>query len=77
MLKFFLIKIIVLYQKTLSPDHGLLRVRYENGFCKYYPSCSEYAKQSILKKGAIKGSFKSIFRVIRCNPFTLGGIDNP
>lgn len=43
--------------------------------CKYYPTCSEYAIQSIDKYGIIKGSFLSIWRILRCNPFSNGGVD--
>ncbi len=75
--KGLIIKAIGLYQKTLSPDHGWGKNRHEFGFCKYYPTCSEYAKQAIIKKGVILGILKSLFRIIRCNPFSKGGIDNP
>ena len=43
--------------------------------CKYYPTCSEYSKQAIKKYGALKGSFLSIKRIIKCNPFSKGGYD--
>jgi len=55
------------YQKHISPR----TIRR----CKYYPTCSEYAKQSLDKHGIIKGSFLSAWRILRCNPFSKGGID--
>jgi len=67
------IKLISLYQRILSPDHGLFKKPF--GHCRYYPSCSEYAKRAIQKHGAIKGVFLAIYRVIRCNPWSKGGID--
>jgi putative membrane protein insertion efficiency factor len=69
--------LIRLYQKTISPDHGLLKRFYKNGYCKYYPTCSEYGYQSIKKYGVLKGGFKAAYRILRCNPWSDGGIDNP
>ena len=43
--------------------------------CKYYPTCSNYAKEAIIRYGSIKGSFMSIKRILRCSPFGKGGID--
>ena len=45
--------------------------------CKYYPSCSDYAVQAIDKHGIIKGSAKSMARILKCSPFSKGGIDVP
>ena len=42
--------LIIAYQKTLSPDHGWLKYRHPYGFCHFYPSCSEYAKQAFRQK---------------------------
>jgi putative membrane protein insertion efficiency factor len=56
------------YQKLISP---LLTPR-----CKYYPSCSTYAELAISEFG-VKGFFMSISRLIRCNPFSNGGVDYP
>ncbi|PIQ67309.1 membrane protein insertion efficiency factor YidD [Candidatus Uhrbacteria bacterium CG_4_10_14_0_2_um_filter_41_7] len=67
---------IYLYQKTFSFDHGPFKFLYPDGFCRFYPSCSEYSKQAILKKGAIKGIFLGIWRILRCNPWSKGGIDH-
>ncbi len=43
--------------------------------CRYWPSCSEYALQSIQKHGVLKGGLLGAWRVIRCNPWSRGGID--
>ena len=45
--------------------------------CKFYPSCSEYAELAVRKYGVVKGSFKALIRIIRCNPFASGGVDYP
>lgn len=54
------------YQKRISPlgQH-----------CKFYPSCSEYMKQAVVKYGVFKGVFLGIIRLLRCNPFSKGGYD--
>jgi uncharacterized protein len=69
------IKIIQAYQKTLSFDHGFFKYLYPNGFCRFKPTCSEYAIDAITKKGLIKGGLYSIWRVLRCNPWNKGGWD--
>jgi len=69
--------LILFYQKTLSFDHGPLKVFYPHGFCRFHPTCSEYAKQSILKYGIFKGGFKGAYRILRCHPWSGGGIDKP
>lgn len=43
--------------------------------CKYYPTCSQYAVGSLEKHGAIKGSILILWRLLRCNPWSLGGND--
>lgn len=70
-----LVGVIWVYQKTLSPDHGWLRVFYPYGYCKFTPSCSDYAKESLRKHGVVWGSLKTIWRVLRCNPWSKGGED--
>jgi putative membrane protein insertion efficiency factor len=56
------------YQKLISP---LLTPR-----CKYYPSCSTYAELAISEFG-VKGFFMAAARLVRCNPFSNGGVDYP
>jgi len=38
--------------------------------CRFYPSCSEYAKQALLKYGFLKGVVKGLARILRCHPFS-------
>lgn len=69
------ISVIRVYQKTLSFDHGLLKVFKPYGFCRFQPTCSEYAVNAIEKYGFLKGGFKAMWRVLRCNPWNKGGHD--
>ena len=69
-MKKILIFFIKLYKRFISPLFEALGVK-----CKYYPTCSEYAKQAIEKYGVVKGSFLSLKRIIKCNPFSKGGYD--
>lgn len=69
------VSVIKLYQKTLSFDHGPLKSIYPQGFCRFYPSCSQYGVEAVEKYGIIKGGFKTIWRIIRCNPWNKGGND--
>ena len=68
MLKKGIISLIRFYQKYLS----LLKWRTH---CIYTPTCSEYAVQAISKYGIIKGILLSVWRILRCNPFSKGGYD--
>ena len=45
--------------------------------CKFHPSCSDYALEAINKQGVVRGSIKSLGRIIRCNPMSKGGVDLP
>ncbi len=69
------ISLIRLYQRTLSPDHGPMKKMHPHGFCRFYPSCSEYTAQAIEKYGIIKGGLMGSWRIIRCNPWNKGGND--
>ena len=73
--KYFLIKLIKIYQKTLSFDHGFLKIFFPHGYCRFHPTCSEYGIQAIEKYGILKGGIKSAGRILRCNPWNKGGID--
>lgn len=66
-MKKIFILLIKAYQKFISP--------LKPPCCRFYPSCSAYAVESFKKHGAIKGFILSIWRIIRCNPYNLGGID--
>jgi hypothetical protein len=43
--------------------------------CKYYPSCSTYALTAIERFGIVKGTIMATWRILRCNPFSNGGVD--
>jgi putative membrane protein insertion efficiency factor len=45
--------------------------------CKFHPSCSAYATAALRKHGLVKGSLKSGWRLLRCNPWSHGGVDYP
>ena len=45
--------------------------------CRFHPSCSEYAELAIDKYGPFRGAYKAIGRILRCNPWTAGGVDYP
>lgn len=67
-MKQLMIGLIHFYQKYLSS-------RKPYNTCKYLPTCSEYAVQAIQKHGALKGGFLAFWRILRCNPFSKGGVD--
>ncbi len=43
--------------------------------CKFYPTCSEYSRQAFEKYGFIKGFYLTVIRILKCNPFSKGGVD--
>jgi putative membrane protein insertion efficiency factor len=45
--------------------------------CRFYPSCSEYAIQAISHYGPLRGLAKAVWRLLRCNPLSRGGVDLP
>lgn len=45
------------------------------GYCKFSPSCSEYTYQAIDRHGVIRGIFLGSWRILRCNPWSIGGDD--
>ena len=75
--RYLIIKLIKLYQKTLSFDHGVFKFLFPHGYCRFYPTCSEYGIQAIEKYGIIEGVIKTSWRILRCNPWNKGGCDLP
>ncbi len=69
-----IIKIVTQYQKYLSPDHSFW-AKNNPPYCQHIPSCSEYMIEAVEKKWALKGSFKWIFRIMRCMPWNKWGYD--
>ena len=45
------------------------------GSCRFYPSCSVYAKEAVEKRGVLKGVLLGLWRILRCNPMSPGGHD--
>jgi putative membrane protein insertion efficiency factor len=43
--------------------------------CRYYPSCSQYAREAVLKHGVLRGVYLAAARLVRCNPWSPGGVD--
>lgn len=66
-MKKILIALIRFYQKAISP--------YTRQKCKYFPTCSQYGVEAIERFGALKGSALTVWRILRCNPFSKGGYD--
>ena len=62
-----LIAPIRLYQRFISPAFAPR--------CRYYPTCSAYAEQAIRELGPVRGSILGVWRLLRCNPFSHGGVD--
>lgn len=58
-----------LYQRFVSP---LFPRR-----CKYHPTCSEYAVRAVREFGVMRGFVLAGWRLLRCNPWSLGGVDHP
>jgi len=73
--RYLVIRLLKLYQRTLSFDHGFFKFLFPQGFCRFRPTCSNYAISAIEKYGIIKGGVKALWRVFRCNPFNHGGWD--
>ena len=66
-MKKFLLFLIDFYRKNISPT--------KQSCCRFYPTCSGYAKQAVEVHGALKGSLLSVGRILRCNPLCRGGYD--
>ena len=56
-----------LYRRVISPALG--------PHCRYHPTCSEYALQAVREYGVIRGGLLAAWRVVRCNPWSRGGVD--
>jgi len=63
-----MIAFMQLYRRVVSPLYG--------DVCRYYPSCSRYAVESYQQRGFLLGTALTVWRLLRCNPFTPGGIDD-
>lgn len=73
--RMLIVLLIKIYQKTLSLDHGPLKFLHPHGYCRFYPTCSQYGIDAISKYGIFKGGIKTTWRILRCNPWNKGGYD--
>jgi putative membrane protein insertion efficiency factor len=61
------IAFLIGYRKVISPLYG--------DVCRYYPSCSSYGLQQFQQHGVVLGAIATVWRILRCNPFSGGGVD--
>jgi hypothetical protein len=66
-MKRLLIALIKFYKTAISP--------HTQPHCKYIPTCSQYGLEAIERFGALKGTALTVWRILRCNPFSKGGYD--
>jgi uncharacterized protein len=66
-----LVVILSFYQRWLSPALHTL----SPGGCRFVPTCSEYAAVAITTHGAVRGTALAVWRLLRCHPFSRGGLD--
>ena len=62
------IGLVVAYQRLISPMRPPT--------CRYYPSCSAYAVTALQRFGLVKGTWLALKRLLRCHPWTPGGVDH-
>ena len=66
-MKRLLLALIAGYRLLLSPLLG--------ASCRFYPSCSAYASEAIETHGALRGTWLSVVRILKCHPWHPGGVD--
>ena len=66
-MKHLLLALLRLYQRHISP--------LKKPCCRFYPTCSQYAMDAITKKGALRGSFLALRRILKGHPGHKGGYD--
>ena len=66
-MRWFILQLIRGYRYLLSPWLG--------SHCRFYPSCSCYAQTAVERYGAVRGSAMAVTRLLRCHPWSPGGID--
>ncbi|MDD2851245.1 MAG: membrane protein insertion efficiency factor YidD [Desulfuromonadaceae bacterium] len=67
MFKYCLLLVISFYQKMISP--------FLPRTCRFYPSCSEYSRESFIRHGVAKGFLLTFTRICKCHPYHPGGYD--
>ena len=53
------------------PSHGVAGAPT----CRFHPTCSQYAADALRRHGPLKGSLKAVWRILRCHPWSRGGVD--
>ncbi|WP_298324587.1 membrane protein insertion efficiency factor YidD [Haloactinopolyspora sp.] len=66
-MKYLLVAALKAYRLIFSPMYGQT--------CRYYPSCSAYALESVERHGAVRGAWLALRRLGRCHPWCAGGVD--
>ena len=66
-MKYVLIGLLKAYRFLISPLYGQV--------CRYHPSCSAYALEALRELGLVRGSIVAAWRLLRCNPWSHGGVD--
>ena len=67
MLKYPLIWFVKGWRRAISPVYG--------DVCKFHPTCSAYGLKALETHGALKGSYLAVHRIVRCHPWSMGGVD--
>ncbi|MBI2266262.1 MAG: membrane protein insertion efficiency factor YidD [Armatimonadetes bacterium] len=66
-MRYLVLSLIKFYQVVIS--------RYTPRVCRFHPTCSQYAMESIRSCGVIRGGWMALKRIARCHPFSEGGYD--
>ncbi len=66
-MRYIAMGLVMIYRKLISP---LFPPK-----CKYYPTCSAYALEALKRFGFFRGTALAVWRILRCNPWSMGGID--
>jgi hypothetical protein len=66
-MKKFMLLLVKGYQRFISPLFGAR--------CRFYPTCSEYAREALETHGSVRGGWLAFKRIVRCGPWHPGGID--
>jgi putative membrane protein insertion efficiency factor len=64
----FFVALLLGYRKVISPLYG--------DVCRFYPTCSAYGLGQVQQRGVLLGSAATLWRILRCNPWSSGGVDS-